>query len=63
MEIVFISKNKNGDFYVGYKIQVNRGIRGKSRAHVDELLIVGIPKERFPKFCKQHNIVIRKEEK
>lgn len=60
MELVFISKNQNGDYYVGFKIKVNRGIRGKTKSKVDELIIVGIPKDKFPEFCKDYDISQRK---
>lgn len=50
-EIVFVSCNSDGNFYVGYKIKVQRGIRGKSKSKVDELIIVGIPRDKFNKWC------------
>lgn len=59
MKIKFISKNKNGDFYVGYIIPVQRGIKGKTRSKVNELIIVGVPKAEMPKFCRDHNIKIK----
>ena len=58
MDIKFISLNANGDFYVGYVGKVLRGIRGKNRKIVDEVLIVGIPREKMNDFCIQHNLVV-----
>lgn len=58
MNIEFVSKNKNGDFYIGYRVPVQRGIRGKTRGKVDELIIVGVPKADMPKFCEEHGIRI-----
>ena len=56
MEIVFISQNQDGNYYVGYRVPVQRGIKGKTRSKVNELLIMGIPKSKMPDFCKKHNI-------
>ena len=58
MEIKFISLNANGDFYVGYVTKVLRGIKGKTRKLVDEVLIVGIPQAKMNEFCIQHNLVV-----
>lgn len=60
-DIAFVSQNENGDWYVGYKIKVPRGIRGKSKAIADELLIIGIPKNKFPAWLEKHGYVLRKE--
>ena len=56
MNIKWISKNNNGDFYVGYTVKVSRGIRGKTKSKVDEVLIIGIPKSEMESFCNKHNI-------
>ena len=40
-QIEFISRNKDGNYYVGYRINVSRGMHGKTKGHVDELIIVG----------------------
>lgn len=56
MNIQWISKNDNGDYYVGYKVKVQRGIRGKTKSKVDEVLIVGIPKKDFKSFCLKENL-------
>lgn len=55
-DIAFISKNKNGDYYFGFKVKVQRGIRGKTKSIVDELIIVGMPKEKATDFCKKEGI-------
>ena len=57
--IQFISKNKNGDYYVGFLVPVQRGIKGKNKGKVDELLIVGVPKNKFPSWCKEHGIEVK----
>lgn len=58
MNIKFVSINANGDFYVGYITKVLRGIRGKTRKIVDEVLIIGIPKAKMNEFCIQYGIVV-----
>lgn len=41
--LIAINRNVNGDYYFIYKVpQVTRGMHGKTKGHVDELLIVGI---------------------
>lgn len=58
MKIEFIVQNENGDYYVGYKHKVQRGIKGKTRSKVDELLIIGIPKSKFKDYCEKEGIII-----
>lgn len=53
-KLAFVSQNKNGDYYVGYKIPVTRGIRGKTKGTVDELIIVGMNKSKFEEFKEKH---------
>lgn len=55
-ELAFISKNKDGNYYFGFKVKVQRGIRGKTKSKVDELIIVGMPKEKVADFCKKEGI-------
>lgn len=62
MKIEFISKNKDDNYYIGYKIPVKRGIKGKTKETVNELIIIGINKNKFKDFCKTHNILIKKKE-
>ena len=46
--LICINRNANGDYYFIYSVpQVTRGIRGKSKGHVDEVLIVGIPQSQL----------------
>ena len=60
-DIVFISENEDGNFYIGYKIKVQRGIKGKTRSKVDELIIVGMNRERFMNWLEQNNMRIEYE--
>ena len=63
MEIQWISKNENGDFYDGYKIKVSRGMHGKTKSKVDEVMIVGIPQSKFDAWCKAYGIFVKVENK
>ena len=60
-DIVFISENEDGNFYIGYKVKVQRGIKGKTRSKVDELVIVGMNRERFMNWLEQNNMRIEYE--
>ena len=43
--LLAINRNENGDYYFLYAVpNVKRGIRGKSKGQVNEILIVGVPK-------------------
>lgn len=59
-EIAFISQNQDGNWYIGYKVKVQRGIKGKTKSKVDELLIVGIPESKFDEFCKREGLRVEK---
>ena len=44
--LIAINRNANGDYYFIYSVpQVSRGMHGKTKGHVDEVLIVGIPQK------------------
>lgn len=60
-EIAFISQNQDGNWYIGYKVKVQRGIKGKTKSKVDELLIVGIPESKFDDFCKREGLHVEKQ--
>ena len=60
-KIEFVSRNKDGNYYVGFRVPVKRGIRGKTKAVVDELIIVGMHKDKFKDFCKKNNIEYKGE--
>lgn len=50
-----INRNKNGDYYIIFRLpKVPRGMHGKSKGHVDELLIVGVPQDKLDAFLKAH---------
>ena len=50
-----INRNKDGNYYVIFKLpQVPRGLHGKSKGHVDEVLIIGVPKNKIDGFLRSH---------
>ena len=50
-----INRNKNGDYYIIFRLpHVARGMHGKSKGHVDELLIVDVPQDKLDAFLKAH---------
>ena len=57
--LVDVTMNKNGDFYFIYSVEVQRGIKGKDKGKVKELLIVGVPKKNIEKYCVEEGISIR----
>ena len=57
MELIKICPNEHGCYFL-YKIQVQRGIKGKTKSKVDELLIVGVPKRALSAYCKKIGVVI-----
>lgn len=63
MKIIQISRNENGDWYVVYQLPgVQRGIKGKTKSKVDEVLIIGVPKAKFNAWCKKNNLIVRSED-
>lgn len=64
MDIKWISKNDDGNYYIGYQVEVSRGIRGKTKGKVDEVIIVGLHKSKLKSFCEAHSLdynMIKKE--
>ena len=50
-----ISRNQNGDYYIIFQVpNVARGMHGKSKGHVNELLIVGVPQDKLDSFLRSH---------
>lgn len=60
-EIVFIHRNKDGNYYVGFYVDVKRGIHAVGNMITRELLIVGMNQQYFPYFCKIYGITIKEE--
>ena len=52
--LICINRNANGDYYFIYSVpQVKRGMHGKNKGHVDEVLIVGIPQSQLVNYLRQ----------
>lgn len=52
--LICINRNANGDYYFIYSVsQVKRGMHGKTKGHVDEVLIVGIPQSQLVNYLRQ----------
>lgn len=50
-----INRNQNGDYYIIFKLpKVARGMHGKSKGHVDEVLIIGVPKAKIDIFLRNY---------
>lgn len=50
-----INRNQNGDYYIIFRLpNVARGMHGKSKGHVNELLIVGVPQDKIDSFLRSH---------
>lgn len=50
-----INRNSNGDYYLIFRLpKVARGMHGKSKGHVDELLIVGVPQAKLDMFLRNY---------
>ena len=61
MTLEFISKNKDGNYYIGYKVLVTRGIAGKNKK-VEELLIVGIHKSKIKQYLEERGLDVNEIE-
>ena len=50
-----INRNQNGDYYIIFRLpKVARGMHGKSKGHVDEVLIVGVPQTKIDMFLRNY---------
>ena len=58
-----IIKNDNGDYYLIERIKTNRNIscKGFSRKKADEVIIVGVSKDKIDSFLKKGNYEWRNE--
>lgn len=56
MELLCVSKNKDGNYYFIYHVDAKRGIRRKGHPTEKELIIVGVPKEKAKEFWNRRKI-------
>ena len=57
MKLVQVSLNNAGAYFT-YKFKVQRGIRGKSKSKVDEVMVIGIPYKALQKYCEKEELII-----
>lgn len=57
-ELVQVSIQSNGVYFAYRLPDVKRGIKGKTRAQVDELLIVGVPTKGVQDYCLREHLII-----
>ena len=56
-KLIQVSFNEKGVYFM-YQIPVQRGIKGKTKSIVNELLIVGIPHKQVDVYCIKEKIYI-----
>lgn len=56
-----VNVNDHGAYFI-YKVKVQRGIKGKTKSKVDELLIVGVPFSGLDSYCRKEGVVIVNEQ-
>lgn len=57
MKLIQVTIQKNGAYFM-YQIEVQRGIKGKSKSKVKEVLIDGIPFNKLQEYCIKNKFVI-----
>lgn len=51
--LLAINRNQNGDYYFLYSVpQVKRGMHGKTKSKVDEVLIIGVPQSKLVQYLQ-----------
>ena len=56
MKIKFISRNEDGNYYVGYEFQAKRSINPTTYKKAKELVVLGIPAKKWKQFCEDNGI-------
>jgi len=56
--LVQVTVQSNGVYFAYQLPEVKRGIRGKTKGKVDELLIVGVPLKGVQSYCKREHLII-----
>ena len=57
-KLVQVTIQSNGVYFAYQLPEVKRGIRGKTKGKVDELLIVGVPLKKVQSYCEREHLVI-----
>ena len=56
--LIQVSLNRHGAYFMYSVPQVKRGIRGKTKGKVDEVLVVGVPLKNVESYCEKANLII-----
>ena len=56
-DLIQVNINDFGAYFV-YRVPVQRGIKGKTKSKVDEILSVGVPSKRLQAYCINHGLII-----
>lgn len=56
MDILFIAENKDGNYYITFGIPAKRSINPKADRKAQEIIILGVPKEKMSDFCAKIGI-------
>lgn len=59
-DIAFVTKNKDGNYYIGIKIKAPRGIKRRNESKANEIIIIGFTEQKFKQWLKNHNYDIIK---
>ena len=57
MELIQVSLNKSGAYFME-SIVAARGMHGKTKGHVKEVLIIGVPNSQLQSYCERNDICI-----
>lgn len=57
MKLVQVSINNHGAYFT-YQLPVQRGIKGKTKSKVNEVLIIGVPTKNIERYCENNNLII-----
>ena len=57
MKLKQLSLNKDGAYFI-YQVEVTRGIRGKTKGKVNEVIIFGVPYADLHRYCIEQHIFI-----
>lgn len=56
-DLIQVSIHDFGAYFV-YKVPVQRGIKGKTKSKVDEVISVGVPSKRLQAWCISQGLII-----
>ena len=56
-DLIQVNIKDFGAYFI-YKVPVQRGIKGKTKSKVDEILSVGVPSKGLQAYCINHGLII-----